>query len=193
MFLTGLKGVLASATIVGVSHVWRRSPIQQRRAMRRVLAETQRRLEASPIPAAQAAGPFPRRGAVRRLRDMLASPPKGPIVVTGAEGTGTSSVAKSALAKSGAPLLLRLNLMENPPSGGKRPFLRALMSSSGYFTRQREAVDLGMLKEGDSEMGVQHDVNDFLLRLTEVLRLKRRRRMGALCGMNWNRGGRTGQ
>ena len=114
---------------------------------------------------------------------MHASPPKAPIVVTGAEGTGTSSVAAAALAQSGTPLLLRLNLRENPPSGGKRPFLRALMSSSGYFTRQREAVDLGILNEGDSEMGVQHDVNDFLRRLTEVFKVEKEAKDN---GMVWD-------
>lgn len=168
-----LKGLLASATIVGGSHIFRRSPFQQRRSMRRILSETQQQLAASPVYKAHALGPFPRNTSVQRLKDLLASPPKGPIVVTGAEGTGTSSVAGAALSQSGAPLLLRLNLRENPPSVGKRPFIRALMTSSGYFTRQREAVDLGLLKEGDSDTGLQYDVMTFLSRLTEVFQAEK--------------------
>ena len=173
-----LKGLLASATIVGGSHILRRSPFQQRRSMRRILSETQQQLAASPVyntrhtPWAPSRATLPS-SASRKLKDLLASPPKGPIVVTGAEGTGTSSVAGAALSQSGAPLLLRLNLRENPPSVGKRPFIRALMTSSGYFTRQREAVDLGLLNEGDSDTGLQYDVMTFLSRLTEVFQAEK--------------------
>ena len=86
-----LKGLLASATIVGGSHILRRSPFHQRRSMRRILSETQKELAASPVYKAHAEGPFPRNTSVQRLKDLLASPPKGPIVVTGAEGTAVKS------------------------------------------------------------------------------------------------------
>jgi len=168
------KGLLASATIFSGNHIFRRSPFQQRRSMRRILALTQQQLAASPAYKAHATGPFPRHTSVRRLKDLLASPPRGPIVVTGAEGTGTSSVAGAALSQGEAPLVLRLNLRENSPSsGGKRPFMRALMKSGGYFTRQREAVDLGLLNEGDSDTALQHDVITFLGRLTEVFQAEK--------------------
>lgn len=133
MAIASLKGLLASATIVGGSHIFRRSPFQQRRAMRRILVQTQESLAASPVYENYARGPFPRNATVQRLKDLLANPPRGPIVVTGAEGSGTSSIAGAALSRNGAPLLLRLNLRETPPSGGERPFIRALMKSSGYL------------------------------------------------------------
>lgn len=47
------------------------------------------------------------------------------------------------------------------------------MSSGGYFTRQREAVDLGILNEGDSDSGMQHDVTTFFNLLTDVFRAEK--------------------
>ena len=169
--VTALKGILASVSLVGGTHIFLRSPFQQRRSIRKALKAAQQNISESDVYKAYAQGPFPRTASIKRLLDLLASPPKGPIVVTGAEGTGTSSVTGAALAQNDAPMLLRLNLKENPPSG-KRPFIRALMGCSGYFTRQREAVDLGML-QGDSEAGLEYDVMTFFTRLTEVLQAEK--------------------
>ena len=47
------------------------------------------------------------------------------------------------------------------------------MKSSGYFTRHREAVDLGLLNEGNADARIQYDVTTFLSRLTEVFQAEK--------------------
>ena len=148
MEAVSLLGAAAKTTLAGLSvgsayHLLARTPLMQRIRIRRSLREQAGRLGALAHERAADWEHFPRAAVRRRLVDALKAPPVGPIVLTGPQGAGTSAIAEAAIARSGTPLLLHINLREQAASS-HRPLFWQLVRNSGYYFMSREWADIGL-------------------------------------------------
>ena len=100
------------------------------------------------------------------IRSILRQEPSGPVVVTGASGSGKSSMVREIL--NDRPWTLYLNLQADPV-GGSTDFLSLFTKASGYYFPPIELVALGILRQQISE----HDAEKALHYTTIVLQQQR--------------------
>ena len=139
--LIALRGAFTAVGALTALHFARRMPPAQRfqmgRTPRRQVLENRQRA------AAFATSHFKRDAAVEAITSHLsASSSLGPLVVSGAEGTGTSSAVISAIARADPPLLLRFNLR----AYAKGAQSNRLFDACGYYTTPRDLADTGLVR-----------------------------------------------
>ena len=127
--LPALKSLAAGVSIGGGVHVLMRSRVAQRTWIRRAMREQAARLNA--VAVAHKSRHFLRSEVVGHLHDELLREPSGPLVLTGPEGAGTSSVAQAGLARSTPSLLLHVNLREH--AARQRTLFWQLVRAAGYY------------------------------------------------------------
>ena len=135
----------AGLSFGGGAHLVRRSAALQRSSIRRTLRGHAEKFRAHAQARALDWQYFPRAAVVERVCGILASPPVGPLVLTGPQGAGTSAITEASLARSQPPLLLMLNLRERAATADRTLFWH-LVRASGYYVMLREWADIGFLR-----------------------------------------------
>jgi len=164
--LIALRGAFTAVGALTALHFARRMPPAQRfqmgRTLRRQVLENRQRA------AAFATSHFKREAAVEAITSHLsASSSLGPLVVSGAEGTGTSSAVISAIARADPPLLLRFNLR----AYAKGAQSNRLFDACGYYTTPRDLADTGLVRRW--QFRDEYDLDQCLTHLADIFRRKR--------------------
>ncbi|KNC52238.1 uncharacterized protein AMSG_01067 [Thecamonas trahens ATCC 50062] len=100
------------------------------------------------------------------LRSILRQEPSGPVVVTGASGSGKSAMVREVL--NDRPWTMYINLYQDPV-GGSTDFLTRFVRACGYYYPPIELVALGILRQQITE----HDAEKALAYTTMVLQQQR--------------------
>ena len=177
VFGAASKAVAGVGATLGAVHLLRRSrPFQRRNILRALRAQAR-------AAAATSEMVFPRPNATFEIRHILASPPVGPLVLSGAEGAGTSSVITDALREAGTDLLLRVDLRERA-AGGQRTLMEHVVRASGFYFKNRDLAETGFLRSKKSELDA-YEVEKCLGIIAEVLTDVKAKREAAESVRKW--------
>ena len=85
------------------------------------------------------------------VRNLLAAPPVGPLVLSGPEGAGTSR-RPMLFERAGTDMLLRADLRERAVSGQSWDVVRTRRPASGYYFKSRDLADTASFRARSTKL-----------------------------------------